>query len=204
MRGRLITFEGIDGSGKSTQTKLLGAELAGRGLPVLLTAEPGGSGEFSRRLRELLHERSLARTPATSALLFAADRCEHVSKVIRPALRRGEWVICDRYHESMVAYQGGGEEVSDRDLADLHRLATDSLTPDLTLLLCINRNTKRVRGSSGDYYDNDNRTDFLAQVQVKYLRAAESSPQRIVVLNGELTREKLAEKISALVRDRLG
>src|SRR5262249_50062579 len=132
-RGRLITVEGVEGAGKSTQVETLRAWLVARGVSVLATAEPDGTplGAGLRRGRGEVDPVP----PWPAALLFAASRAEHVQRVIRPALTASQLVLCDRYVDSTVAYQGYGRGVSLETVAQLNRLATDGVLPDLTLVL---------------------------------------------------------------------
>ena len=134
-RGLFITFEGVDGVGKTTQAQRLRDYLSAQGLTVVMTREPGGTplGEAIRRL--LLDPSAPHIGKRAEALLYSADRAEHVADVIRPALERGECVISDRYTDSFVGYQGGGRELSRRDIERLNEWATDGLQPDRTYLL---------------------------------------------------------------------
>lgn len=129
-----VSFEGPDGSGKTTQVALLAERLRGEGVPTVVTREPGGT-VVGAALRELLLESQLALTPATEALLMTADRAEHVEQIIRPALERGGVVVTDRYLDSTLAYQGAGRGLSLDVLEAMQHLATGGLTPDLTFLL---------------------------------------------------------------------
>lgn len=133
--GKFIALEGGEGVGKSTQTRLLAEALRARGLDVVVTREPGGTpgAEVIRNL--LLGLDGEGWHPRAEALLFAAARSDHVERLIKPALSRGQWVICDRFLDSSRAYQGGGGGLSDADIADLHRIGSEGLLPDLTLLL---------------------------------------------------------------------
>jgi dTMP kinase len=135
LAGRFITFEGGEGSGKSTQSRMLAKHLSECGQPVVLTREPGGT-PGAEAIRELLVTGDPGRWSAWSeACLVNAARVDHVDRVIRPALARGDWVICDRFVDSTRAYQGAGKGIADSDLCDLHARATANLWPDLTLVL---------------------------------------------------------------------
>ena len=144
-RGRLVTIEGVEGAGKSTQMARLAAWLESRGHPIVTTSEPDGS-PLGPWVRELLAVRSPLE-PLTECFLFTTARAEHVRRVIRPALERGATVLCDRYVDSTVAYQGFGRGVPIEVIAELNRLATDGLRPDLTLLLDLDvaEGLRRVR-----------------------------------------------------------
>ena len=135
MSGKFITLEGGEGVGKSTQLKALAEALRARGIEVVTTREPGGS-PGAEAIRKLLLDGDVDRwTPAQEALLFAAARSNHVSTVIRPALDFGKWVICDRFIDSTLAYQGGAGGVSAKDIMTLHKIGSGGLLPDRTLLL---------------------------------------------------------------------
>lgn len=135
MTGRFITFEGGEGSGKSTQAKLLTEHLKKRGKTVVLTREPGGT-EGAEAIRSLLVNGDPGRwSPWAEACLVNAARADHVERVIRPALARGDWVICDRFVDSTRAYQGAGKGLADADLCALHQQVTGGLWPDLTIVL---------------------------------------------------------------------
>jgi dTMP kinase len=135
MSGRFVTLEGGEGVGKSTQIKALAAALKRRGLEVVTTREPGGS-PGAEKIRALLLEGDVDRwTPETEALLFAAARADHVARVIKPALDHGKWVLCDRFVDSSLAYQGGAGAVGMSDVMRLHSIGSHGLLPDRTLLL---------------------------------------------------------------------
>src|ERR671913_1839503 len=132
--GRLIAFEGVEGSGKSTQLELLRQALEGRGCEVVVTREPGGT-PAGERVRSLLLDPGVELHPRAEALLFAAARAELVERVIRPALERGAVVLCDRYLDSSLAYQGGARGLGRGPVEDVNRFATGALLPDLVVLL---------------------------------------------------------------------
>jgi dTMP kinase len=134
-RGIFITFEGLDGSGKSTQITRLAETLTGRGLDVLATREPGGSPIGERIRSILLDSRTAGLSPITELALMFADRAQHVEEVIEPALKAGKIVVCDRYTDSTEAYQGFGRQLGSQVVRDLHRTLCHDLWPDLTLLL---------------------------------------------------------------------
>ena len=153
-RGRFISLEGGEGVGKSTQARALAAALRARGLEVVETREPGGS-PGAEAIRKLLLEGEGERwTPRAEALLFAAARADHVARTIRPALERGAWVICDRFLDSSRAYQGGADGIGDDAVMALHRIGSEGLLPDRTLILsldlreAIKREAKRDGGQS--------------------------------------------------------
>lgn len=155
MSGRFITLEGGEGVGKSTQAKALAATLRARGLTVVETREPGGS-EGAEAIRKLLLEGSADRwSPRAEALLFAAARADHVEKTIRPALAAGQWVICDRFLDSSIAYQGGADGLGDEAIRRLHEIGSEGFLPDRTLLLALPAIEASVRASHRDRGQSD-------------------------------------------------
>ena len=205
MTGFFISFEGIDRSGKSTQAKLLYEHLRAANQNCLLTREPGGGGSLSLKLRELLLDRQQERSAMTSALLFAAARSEHVATIIRPALKAGTMVICDRFVDSTAAYQGGGEGLGRADLMALANLATGGLIPDLTFLLQISHAERLQRNGKHDYYDpaaGPGRGAFMDRVAASYQDLASTEPERIVSLDGSLPIGQLTKTICAHVKRR--
>jgi dTMP kinase len=182
MAGRFISLEGGEGVGKSTQARALAAALEARGVPVLLTREPGGSaGAEAIRGLLLAGEAERWATPA-EALLFAAARADHVEKAIRPALAAGRWVVCDRFLDSSRAYQGATGEVTDADILALHRLGSAGLLPDRTLLLAMpdNQAALRARARDGGMADRIGARDaaFHARVGAAFARFARDEPAR--------------------------
>ncbi len=149
-RGRFISLEGGEGAGKSTQMRALAAALRARGITVVETREPGGSAG-AEAIRTLLLTGNADRwTPRAEALLFAAARADHVARVIRPALERGEWVICDRFLDSSRAYQGGASGLDDADILELHRIGSEGFLPDRTLVLTLDEATAQARAAARD------------------------------------------------------
>lgn len=150
MTGRFITLEGGEGVGKSTQARALAAALRTRGIDVVETREPGGS-EGAEAIRKLLLEGSADRWSARAeALLFAAARADHVAKTIRPAVDAGKWVLCDRYIDSSIAYQGGAGGLGDAAILDLHRIGSEGYLPDRTLLLSLPAEEAAARALARD------------------------------------------------------
>lgn len=195
-----VTFEGIDGSGKSTQAELLRARLEAEGRPVLATREPGGT-ELGERIRDLvLHGGHVA--PWAEALLYAASRAQHVEEVIRPALERGAWVICDRYLDSSVAYQGVGRGLGLERVLDLNLAAVGGLVPDRTFLLDLD--VSELSGRLGGDHDRLEREpgDFHARVADGFRQLAARFPERYVVLDASLPAETLAEEVYGALRVR--
>ena len=193
-----VTFEGIDWSGKSTQAKLLAAWLEQQGRVVLRTREPGGS-PVAEAVRELvLHGDEMS--PWAEAALYAAARAENVSSVIRPALARGEDVVCDRYLDSSVAYQGAGRGLGESRVRDLSLLVTGGLLPDRTILVALD--AERARSRAGRHHDRIERagSDFMRVVEEAYRALAADEPGRIVVVDGERPPSEIAEEVREHVR----
>lgn len=197
MGGVLIAFEGGEGSGKSTQTRILQAWLEEKGLPVLLTREPGGTVLGSQLRHILLDLASNEVALKTEALLFAADRAEHMAQVIRPALSRGEIVISDRYVDSLLAYEIGGRQLNGDDVRRIARFATDELVPDLTILLDVAPKTGLSRRGELDRMESQP-LDFHERVRTSYLDMAAASPHRYLVVEAD----QPAEVISATIQGR--
>ena len=188
-----VSFEGVDGSGKSTQARRLAEHLRAGGREVVLTREPGGTplGEAVREL--LLGGEAMA--PWAEAALFAAARAELVEHVIAPALERGAWVVCDRYVDSSLAYQGIARGLGVDEVLELNRPGTRGLLPDRTfvLLLDANRSAERL-GGSRDRIESE-QGGFAARVADAYRELAERFPERIVALDGGLPVEEIAAQV---------
>jgi dTMP kinase len=191
MAGLFLTLEGLDGSGKSTQAKLLAAFLEGRGLPVVLTREPGGG---LPGVRDLLLRGELS--PEAEYLLFSADRAEHVRKVILPSLEAGAWVVSDRYLDSSLAYQGFGRGLPLPWLLEVAKEATLGLTPRLTFLLDLPPEEALRRVKDPDRLEREGLA-FFQRVREGYLFLAEKEPHRFVVLDATGSVEAVAQKIQA-------
>ena len=204
--GYLIAFEGGDGAGKSTQARLLAEWLRDdQGHDVVLTREPGAT-PLGERLRGLLLGRDERVDARTEALLFAADRADHVATVVLPAMRRGEVVVTDRYVDSSIAYQGAGRDLGPDEIAQLSRWATDGLVPDLTVLIDIPQEFSRVRRAADAARAGDDRleslpADFHERVRARFRELARAEPARYLVLDGTEPREQLQEQIRRRVRD---
>ena len=182
MRGRFITFEGIDGAGKSTQIDVIEATLKARGIEVIRTREPGGTplGDVIRK--ELL---SVDMDPATETLLFFASRAEHIAKVIRPAIERGAWVLSDRFTDATYAYQVGGRGFPAHKVEELERWTQGELQPDRTVLFDIDPQVAAERVAKArqlDRFEKEN-LDFFTRVRNAYLTRAQQTPERFLIVN---------------------
>lgn len=211
MAGTFITFEGIDGSGKSTQLRLLANFLKQRGCNILLTREPGGT-PVGLRLRAALLDAQEEVDPLTELLVFAADRAQHVRRVLRPALQSGQIVFSDRYADATAAYQGAGRGFKPELIAEIIELATEGLKPDLTLLFdlpvddSITRTRRRINGQQpGDRLDGET-AEFHVRVREAYLSIARSEPGRVKIVETnqpvELTQERVREIVLPYLRSR--
>jgi dTMP kinase len=181
--GALIAFEGVEGAGKGTQIALLERHLQDADIPVLVTREPGGTRPGERIREMLLDPETGALDARAEAMLFAAARAQTVASVIRPALAEGKVVICDRYVDSSLAYQGSGRGLGEADVLSLNVWGTQGLFPDLVILLHIEPELGLAR--SGEVPDRMEREGqaFLAKVADAYLRIAEEHPERFVVID---------------------
>ena len=202
MAGRFITFEGGDGSGKSTQSTLLIEWLEARGKTVVVSKEPGGT-ELGVELREIILHRRGYIAPRAEALIYAADRAHNIATKIRPALENGDIVIQDRYLDSSVAYQGAGRVLDATEVRNLSLWATEGLLPDLTILLDLDESLGRDRLKERTRYDRleDAGDDFHARVRAAYLDLAAAEPERFLVLNASDSVESLAVAIRVRVEE---
>ncbi len=194
----LITFEGGDGCGKTTQIGLLAASLRERGIPVTVTREPGGT-PLGERLRRLLLEPDGAVDPWAEALLFAASRAQLVAQVIRPALADGQVVLCDRFGDSTLAYQGYGLGLDLDLLRSLNRMAAGGLVPDLTILLDLPPAEAGARRGGGPGGDRIAARDaaFHERVRQGYLDLARAEPERVAVFDARRPVEEVAADVLA-------
>ncbi len=205
MTGQFITIEGIEGAGKSTQVAFIKEQLESQGKQVVITREPGGT-EISEKIRELL----LAPMPTameidTELLLMFAGRAEHVGKVIRPALERGDWVICDRFTDASFAYQGGGRGVPRERINILADWTLKGLKPNLTFLfdLTVELGLERViaRKKGIDRFEQE-KVDFFERIRDSYLESAQLEPERIKIIDSsqsiDYTRAQLSVHLKAL------
>ena len=197
MRGAFITFEGVEGCGKTTQIQLLEAHLRGQGREVVVTREPGGPPIAEAIRAILLDPEHHAMGPITELLLYAAARAQHVCEIIWPALALGKTVLCDRFADSTAAYQGAGRGVAPEQLQFLHDLATGGLQPDLTFLLDLSPAAGLARARNRGRADRLEQESLLFHERVRegFLALAAGAPNRIVVLNGDQSGEEIAAEI---------
>ena len=215
-RGRFVTFEGLDGCGKSTQLKKLAAVLSSQGLPVVVTREPGGTptGEQIRQL--LLDTGTSSLAPLAELALMFAARAQHIVEVIQPALAEGRIVLCDRFTDSTEAYQGGGRKLGSEAVLALHRVLCGNLWPELTILMdsdvamSVDRARRRNKsagkndGTRGDEnrFEQESRA-FFGQVRNSYLAIAAREPQRVIVVDARGTPEETHRQIVKVVSRKL-
>lgn len=203
-KGRFITFEGIDGAGKSTQIAAAVGWIAARGHEVIQSREPGGT-PLGERLRELLLHESMHLE--TEALLMFAARREHLARVIGPALEAGRWVVCDRFSDATYAYQSGGRGLSAVKFEVLEQWVHPALQPDLTLLFDLPPALAAGRLQAGraeaDRFERE-REDFFSRARAAYLERAAASAGRIVVIDADRTPEAISAHVLAVLSERLG
>ena len=210
MSGKFITLEGGEGAGKTTQIKLLANALKAGGLDPIITREPGGS-PAAEVIRSLLVEGAVDRwQPMTEALLNFAARLEHVQATIEPALVAGRWVLCDRFADSTVAYQGYGHDLGRAVIDELHRLVLGYFQPDLTVILDISvaeglaraTNRERAEGSREDRYEHMDE-GFHQRLRDGFLDIARRNPERCVVIDAAQETDKVQAEIRTVVGQRL-
>lgn len=204
MKGLFVTFEGVEGCGKSTQIRLLEQRLREEGHKVLVTREPGGN-PIAEAIREiLLDPENMAMGPTAELLLYAAARAQHVHQTIRPALEEGAIVLCDRFADSTTAYQGAARGIPEATLQQLHELATGGLKPDITFLLDIpveaGLERTRQRGRA-DRIEQES-LEFHERVRQGFLKIADQEPERVQILDASESVDTVAESIHARVARR--
>jgi dTMP kinase len=218
-RGKFITFEGLDGSGKSTQVEKLARSLRAHGLAVTITREPGGTNAGEKIREVLLHSATSGLSPLTEMALMFASRAQHIHEIILPALAEGRVVLCDRFTDSTEAYQGGGRKLGTKSVLLLHEILCGNLQPDLTIMLdnevafsverARRRNRRHKGGRSEKSSDKDeNRFEqesraFFGRVRHAYLAIAAREPHRVHVINARGTPGETHAAIMELVRKKL-
>lgn len=202
LAGRLITVEGIEGVGKSTNLAFVAAELQRAGYEVVLTREPGGT-PLGEKIRELLLHPGEEIVPMAELLLMFAARAAHLEKVILPALRAGRWVVCDRFTDASHAYQGGGRGIPAPTIEMLDQLVTGGLRPDLSLLLDVSLEVSAERQSGRGDRDRFEReaSPFFSRVRARYLELAQAEPGRIRVIDAARPLPEVQAAISLALQD---
>ncbi len=214
-RGKFITFEGLDGSGKSTQVEKLARSLRAHGLSVTITREPGGTAAGEKIRDVLLHSATSGLSPLAEMALMFASRAQHIHEIILPALADGRIVLCDRFTDSTEAYQGGGRKLGTKAVLQMHEILCGNLQPDLTVLLdneaafSVERARRRNRRhKSGRSEKDENRFEqesraFFGRVRHAYLAIAAREPQRVHIVNARGTPSETHAVIMELVRKKL-
>lgn len=213
-RGLFITLEGLDGSGKTTQIKRLAAWLEKRGIATIVTRQPGGTATGDRIRALLLDSASTALAPMTEMALMFADRAQAIAEVVEPALTAGRTVLCDRFTDSTEAYQGGGRQLGSELVLEFHHLVCGNLQPDLTLLLLpaldasLARARRRNEKHAAKTGQDENRfeqeqAEFFRRVWEKYREIARREPDRVVMIEGNLSIDEVHEQIVEAVSERL-
>ena len=206
MSGKFITFEGIDGSGKSTQLRMLADTLRERGVDILVTREPGGT-PLGRRLREAFLETEETVAPMAELLSFAADRAQHVEFLIKPSIAHGRVVISDRYADATFAYQGAGRGFTEEQVKSVIELATGGLKPDLTLFFdipveeAIRRMNVRDEAQAKRNRMDEETAEFYGRVRESYLGIASREPERFKIIEAERSVEAIHSEVVAMVAE---
>lgn len=198
MKGLFITFEGMDGCGKTTQLNLLASYLKEKGHEIVITREPGSVG-LGERIREILLNYDGEVSSNAEAFLFLADRAQHIDTIVKPALEAGKIVLCDRHTDSTIAYQGYGRGVDIEQIKMLNRLATSGLVPDLTFVFDIDVETSALRvGKNKDRMESAG-VEFHSKVRDGYLSLAKEEPQRVKVINSMDSIENIFEQVKQYI-----
>lgn len=198
-KGLFITFEGTDGCGKTTQIEMLKDYFEKQGRTVLLTREPGAKG-LGTKLREILLNYDGEVSPVCESFLFLADRAQHVDTIIKPAVAKGEIVLCDRHTDSTVAYQGYGRELDIEQIKMLNNIATSGLKPDLTFIFDIDIDTAQKRvGKNKDRMESAG-IEFFKRVRNGYLEIAKQEPERVKVLDGSKSIETIHNELLEILQ----
>jgi len=212
--GKFITFEGLDGCGKSTQMERLAIALRQQDIAVTVTREPGGTAAGEKIRQLLLDTRTSGLSPMAELALMFAARAQHAEEVILPALAAGQIVLCDRFTDSSEAYQGGGRKLGSKPVHDLHRALVGDLQPDLTILMdsdvaaSVDRARRRNRAHNKNNSSDENRFErenraFFARVRTAYLEIAKREPGRVMVVDARGTPDQTNAKIIEIVRRKL-
>jgi dTMP kinase len=213
-RGKFITFEGLDGVGKSTQLENLATHLLERGIDVVTTREPGGTALGEKLRTVLLSSRTSGLSPLAELALMFADRAQHIDEQILPSLESGQWVLCDRFTDSSEAYQGGGRELGSQLVLQLHKTLCHNLQPDLTILMlsdasrAVARARRRNAGQSQLTEDDESRFEqesraFYERVLAAYMAIAKRAPQRVAMVDAADPIAKVQKKIARIVEEKL-
>ena len=198
-KGLFITFEGVDGCGKTTQIELLKKYFENNGRTVLLTREPGAKG-LGVKLREILLNYDGEVSPNCESFLFLADRAQHIDTIIKPAVERGEIVLCDRHTDSTVAYQGYGRGIDLNRINLLNDIATSGMKPDLTFIFDIDIDTSMSRvGKEKDRMESAG-VEFFKKVREGYLAIAKQEPQRVKLIDGSKSIEDIHSEVLAIIK----
>jgi len=202
---RFITFEGTEGTGKTTQIQLLKEYLEVKKVPTIVTREPGGT-KTGERIREILLDKNLKQLDAdTELLLMFAARAQHLEEVIYPALKNSIVVLCDRFTDASYAYQGGGRNIPIEKIAKLEQVVQGDFRPDLTILLSCDLSVGMQRVESRGVKDRfeKEQVEFFQRVEQTYLHRANEQPERFVIVNADQTINEIAEEIQRVVNARL-
>jgi dTMP kinase len=213
-RGLFVTLEGLDGSGKTTQIRRLAAWMQKRGIDPVITRQPGGTATGDRIRALLLDSGTAPPAPMTEMALMFADRAQAIAEVIEPSLAAGRIVLCDRFTDSTEAYQGGGRQLGSERVLELHRLICGDLQPDLTLLLLpsleasLARARRRNERTAAQTGQDENRfeqeqDEFFKRVWQKYREIARREPDRVILIEGNLSIDEVHEQIVEAVAERL-
>lgn len=214
-RGKFITFEGLDGCGKSTQMERLVKVLQEENLDVITTREPGGTAIGDRIRAVVLDSRTRGLAPLAEVALMFASRAQQIQENILPALERGTWVLCDRFTDSSEAYQGGGRGLGSEAILTLHRVLCGGLQPDLTILMDsdVSASVSRARRRNQQQKTNESAADenrfetesraFFTRVREKYLEIAAREPRRVALIDARPSADRTHTRIVQVVRDRL-
>jgi dTMP kinase len=207
MSGRFLTFEGIEGVGKSTQVARLAATLRARGIAHVVTREPGGTPLAERIRRIVLDSHDEAVSPTAELLLMFAARAVHLSNHVEPNLRAGRWVVCDRFIDATYAYQGGGRRLSLEHIRQLETMVVGARRPDLTVLLdapveqALQRARQRNAGAAADRFESE-RAEFFERVRAAYRARAAAEPDRIAVIDAGESADSVASRILGVLETR--